>query len=70
MCLLNALLCALGGVVVGCSVGFLLTQTDWLADPGGAIVILLLVVVGGLGPGIYGFFSTLNRIQKRQISSN
>jgi hypothetical protein len=61
---------AASGGFVGLLIGGLLARTDWLADPGGGMVILLLMTVLGFIAGLYGFGSTLKRLQKRQMSSN
>jgi ABC-type Fe3+ transport system permease subunit len=64
------MLFAIGGALIGLVVGGLLARTTWLADPGGGMVILLLLFAGGLISGSYGFVSTLNKLQKRQTNPN
>ena len=65
---LTGILSAVGGAVGGLAIGALLIELNCLADPGGVIIIFLLVVVLAFVGGLYGFVSTKFRLQRRPLN--
>jgi hypothetical protein len=66
--LLAGILFAVCGALTGLAIGALLVKLNWLAEPGGGMVILLLIAGVAFVAGFYGFVHTKFRIEGRPSS--
>ena len=65
---MGGILFAAGGALVGLAIGALLDELEMLADPGGGMIVPLLIVALAFVGGLYGFVYARFRFQGRPQS--
>jgi hypothetical protein len=65
---ISGFLFAAGGALVGLAIAALLGELEMLADPGGGMIILLLIVALAFVGGFYGFVYAIFRFRGRPPS--